>query len=87
MLKIFKKQFGKTPYQMLIYLRLEKARDIILATDTTVYETAEHCGYKTPSFFIAEYKKKYGLTPEQARLSLKQMEPFNDYENFIEELI
>lgn len=28
-----------------------------------------------------------GLTPEQARLSLKQMEPFNDYETLIDELI
>ena len=71
LIRIFKKEFGKTPYKMLIDLRLEKARDIILATDTTVYETAEHCGYKTPSFFIAEYKKKYGLTPEQDRIKNK----------------
>ena len=71
LIKIFKKQFGKTPYQMLIDLRLEKARDIILATDTSVYKTAEHCGYKTTSFFIAEYKKKYGLTPEQDRIKNK----------------
>ena len=28
-----------------------------------------------------------GLTPEQARSSLKQMEPFNDYENLIEDLV
>lgn len=28
-----------------------------------------------------------GLTPEQARSSLKQMEPFNDYENLIEDLL
>lgn len=28
-----------------------------------------------------------GLTPEQARSLLKQMEPFNDYENLIEDLI
>lgn len=68
LIKLFKKAFGKTPYQMLIDLRLEKARDIILATDTTVYKTAEYCGYKTTSFFIAEYKKKYGLTPEQDRV-------------------
>ena len=27
-----------------------------------------------------------GLTPEQARLSLKKMEPFNDYENLIDDL-
>ncbi len=28
-----------------------------------------------------------GLTPEQARLSLKHMEPFNDYETLIDELV
>ena len=27
-----------------------------------------------------------GLTPEQARLSLKYMEPFNEYEDLIDEL-
>ena len=28
-----------------------------------------------------------GLTPEQSKLSLKQMEPFNDYETLIDELV
>ena len=28
-----------------------------------------------------------GLSPEQARLSLKYMEPFNEYEDLIDELV
>ena len=35
---------------------------------------------------IYEGQLAQGLTPEQSRLALKQMEPFNEYENLIEEL-
>ena len=35
---------------------------------------------------IYEGQLAQGLTPEQSRLALKQMEPFNEYEDLIDEL-
>ena len=35
---------------------------------------------------IHERQLDQGLTPEQSRLALKQMEPFNEYEDLIDEL-
>lgn len=35
---------------------------------------------------IYEGQLTQGLTPEQSRLALKQMEPFNEYEDLIDEL-
>lgn len=35
---------------------------------------------------IHERQLDQGLTPEQSRLTLKQMEPFNEYEDLIDEL-
>lgn len=66
-LRLFRKETGKTPIEMLIEMRLNKASDLILSTNLTVAEIAERCGYNTVSFFISEYKKRYGITPDAQR--------------------
>lgn len=62
-LRLFRKETGKTPIDILIEMRLAKASDLISSTDLTVKEIADKCGYNTVSFFISEYKKRYGITP------------------------
>ena len=62
-LRLFRKETGKTPIDTLIEMRLAKASDLITTTDLTVNEIADKCGYNTVSFFISEYKKRYGITP------------------------
>lgn len=63
----FKKSVGKTPINALIEMRLEKACDLIVNTDIKITQIAEMCGYNNTSFFISEYKKKFGKTPETHR--------------------
>lgn len=67
LIRAFKKSLNKTPFELIIDLRLEKARDLILSTTATVEEIALLCGYKTTSFFIKEYKKHFGTTPSAHR--------------------
>ncbi|MBR6748294.1 MAG: helix-turn-helix transcriptional regulator [Clostridia bacterium] len=69
LIRLFRKQFGKTPIEMLISMRLEKARELVLCTQLKIGEIAELCGYRSGSFFIAAYAKQYGLTPQQHRQS------------------
>ncbi|MBE7029864.1 MAG: helix-turn-helix transcriptional regulator [Ruminococcaceae bacterium] len=65
--RIFKKKFHQSPIDYLILLRLSRARDLLLSTDMTINEIAISCGYTNISFFIASYKKNYGMTPAQYR--------------------
>ncbi len=66
----FHSAIGKTPIEALIEMRLEHATELVGNTNTKICDIAELCGYKTTSFFISEYKKKYGMTPEAHRKSL-----------------
>ena len=66
-LRLFRKETGKTPIETLIEMRLNKASDLIISTGLTIAEIADRCGYNTVSFFISEYKKRYGITPDAQR--------------------
>ena len=68
--RLFRKTTGKTPIEMLISLRMDKASDLIANTNMKICDISEICGYNTTSFFISEYKKRYGMTPEVHRKSL-----------------
>jgi len=69
--RVFRRETGKTPIETLIEMRLDKACDLIGSTDLSVNEIAFECGYTTVSFFISEYKKRYGATPEAHRNIIK----------------
>lgn len=71
LIRQFKQRTGKTPIEMLIEMRLDHASDLVATTDMKIHEIAEASGYKTPSFFISEYKKRFGVTPEAHRLVLQ----------------
>ncbi len=67
LVRAFKKRYGCTPIKYLIDVRLTHAKDILLNTNAPVYEIAEECGYNTESFFISQYRSKYGMSPAQHR--------------------
>ena len=72
LVRLFRKETGKTPIDTLLSMRLDKALDLITTTDLSVYEIASQCGYNTVSFFISTYKQRYGKTPELHRQILKR---------------
>ena len=65
--RLFKSTYGKTPINVLIDLRMERASDLIANTNMTVSDIAEECGYNSVSYFIAQYKKHFGITPLKQR--------------------
>lgn len=65
--RLFQLVTGKNFKEYLIGLRLAKAHGILLATDLPVTDVALSCGYKSPAYFTAEYKKRYGTTPSATR--------------------
>jgi AraC-like DNA-binding protein len=70
--RLFRRETGKTPIETLIEMRLDRASDLIASTDLSISKIASECGYNTVSFFISAYKKRYGITPETHRKTIKR---------------
>ncbi|MCA0757353.1 AraC family transcriptional regulator [Paenibacillus sp. N4] len=50
--------------------RLEKSRDMLLASSYSVKEIADYLGFSNSSYFITLFKKKYGMTPKEFRMNV-----------------
>lgn len=66
--KIFKSETGDTPIRHLINIRLEKARERLAGGDAgSIQEVAASVGYDDAYHFSKLFKKRYGISPSQAR--------------------
>ena len=65
--RCFKRETGKTPIATLIALRMEAAAELVGNTKLKIGDIAAMCGYRNTSFFITEYKKRYGVSPSACR--------------------
>ena len=61
---IFKEETGYTVLEYITYIRMQKARELVLRTPALkVKEIAEQLGYNNVQSFIRYFKKYYGVTP------------------------
>ncbi|MCW3464786.1 helix-turn-helix transcriptional regulator [Chitinophaga nivalis] len=65
----FKELFGKTVFEYLTSLRMTKARDLLLSTDHPIADIANIVGYKYAQHFIVAFRKTFGYTPGELRMS------------------
>jgi AraC-like DNA-binding protein len=62
--KIFKEETGESPINYLIKIRLEKAKDILLNTESdSIKNIANQVGYDDVYHFSKLFKKYYGISP------------------------
>ena len=66
---LFKKEIGVAPAHYLRAFRLEQAKELLETTFLSVKEIIRSVGINDQSHFIREFKKSYGVTPAQYRLS------------------
>jgi len=66
--RTFKSVTGKTFSEFIEDIRLDNAKKLLLTTDKSVAEIAFESGYNDTCYFIAEFRKKSGITPKQFRL-------------------
>ena len=63
----FKKHYGKTPSRVITDLRIQKAKELLSATDCSISQIAEDCGFDNVYYFSNAFKKETGMTPSAYR--------------------
>ncbi len=66
-MSLFKAEQGITPMQYLRRLRMEQAKELLLATDLLIGEIAYACGYEDPLYFCRVFGRSVGCTPTEYR--------------------
>lgn len=67
--RLLKKETGKSITEYIMYRRLERARYLIEHTNMKISVIAQNVGYTNFSYFPKIFKRAYGLTPEEYKLS------------------
>lgn len=63
----FKNQTGETILDYVTKVRIEKARELLLATDFRIYDIAQTVGYSDTKYFSKLFKKHFGKVPSKYR--------------------
>jgi len=71
---IFKEQMGSTIIDYLTHVRIERAKQLLLATDQNCTEICFQVGYNNQSYFTRTFKDLVGMTPRQFRSSNQRTE-------------
>lgn len=67
--RLFKEQTGVTPHRYIIMVRLDYSRYILRTTEFTIKETAFQCGFRSESNFCTRFRKAFGMTPQEYRVT------------------
>lgn len=65
--RIFHKEIGLSLWEYLNRYRIYIATKMLLETNDTVYEIAEHSGFQDQAYFCRVFKKIYGMPPGKIR--------------------
>ncbi|EPY14012.1 response regulator [Paenibacillus alvei] len=64
---MFKEETGKSFSEVLIQLRMERARELLNEPSIKIYEIANQVGYRYLPYFSRQFKEAYGMTPMEYR--------------------
>ena len=65
--KKFKEYTGVSPAQYQIQLRINKAKDLLIASSLPIKEIAHNLGFETTDYFLRLFKQKTGFTTSEFR--------------------
>lgn len=63
----FRELMGRSAYEYLIELRIDRAKHLLTETSLPVSDIARRCGYENQFYFCNAFKKQMGLTPTEYR--------------------
>ena len=64
----FKALYGRSCKEYILYIRLNKAQNMLLYSEYPIEYIAQENGFSDSSYFIRVYKKWRGITPKQERM-------------------
>jgi AraC-like DNA-binding protein len=66
-LRRFRGAFGETPHELLTRCRIERAKTLLLESDTPITEICFAVGYGSPGTFSSLFTRHVGRSPERFR--------------------
>ncbi|MBP7177192.1 MAG: helix-turn-helix transcriptional regulator [Thermoclostridium sp.] len=67
LLKLFKNEFGYTIYEYALKMRMERARELLVSSETDIKEITGQVGYNDTNYFCKAFKQYFGLSPSKFR--------------------
>ena len=64
----FKKELGTTLHAYILDARLKQACFLLKTEDSTIADIASRCGFQSPAYFSAMFRRAYGQTPQSFRV-------------------
>lgn len=65
LLRLFKRHTGTTPFEYLLNLKIEKAKDLLKKTDCTMQQICNLCAFGSLSYFSRVFREKTGVSPTE----------------------
>jgi AraC family transcriptional regulator len=65
--RMFRKSTGETPHQFVLRHRVERAKEMLRATEARILDVAVACGFKTQQHFARVFRDVCGASPRQYR--------------------
>lgn len=72
LLRQFKKNYHITPHQYLINRRLDRAKNSMLCSNSSLTDICFMIGFRDISSFSKLFKRRFGLSPQQYRSAIKK---------------
>ncbi len=69
---MFKREYGVSIISKLNEIRCDEAHNMLMDSDYSVTEIASIVGFNSVAHFSATYKKRYGISPREARQKFQQ---------------
>lgn len=71
-IRCVKKKYGMTPLQLLLSIRIQKAREMLIETDLAINKIAFDVGFEDNTYFAKQFKNISGMTPSEYRRKGKE---------------
>lgn len=68
----FRRLLGRSPYEEVLRVKLQRAKRLLAETDLTVAEVAERAGFRNAEYLSASFHKRTGMSPREYRRQRRQ---------------
>lgn len=72
--KKFKKETGSSPTEFIRTERLRRAAILLRTTNDDIQDISDRLQFGTPSYFSDSFKKIYGVSPSEYRMTMRESE-------------